>query len=143
MVSRTGTDIVGSINGHAALGKGKYLTGITGFDEAGLRISTTTTTAGGKGYVSVSSGIAAQLSDRLGYITDPFRGTIASRNDALRDVIDDIDDRIEIKERRLEIMEESLRKEFANLEVLLSSMQAQMDYLSSQLNGLPQLYMGG
>jgi flagellar hook-associated protein 2 len=143
MITRTGTDIVGTINGHAALGKGKYLTGITGFDEAGLQISTTSTTAGGKGYVSVSSGIAAQLSDQLEYITDPFRGTIASRNDALRDVIDDIDDRIEIKERRLEIMEESLRKEFANLEVLLSSMQAQMDYLSSQLNSLPQLYMGG
>jgi flagellar hook-associated protein 2 len=143
MLTRTGTDIVGSINGHAALGKGKYLTGITGFDEAGLRISTTTTIAGGKGNVSVSSGIAAQLSDQLGYITNPFKGTIASRNDALRDVIDDIDDRIEIKERRLEIMEESLRKEFANLEVLLSSMQTQMDYLSSQLNSLPQLYMGG
>ena len=143
MLSRTGTDIVGTINGHAALGKGKYLTGITGFDEAGLRISTTTTTAGGKGSVSVSSGIAAQLSDQLEYITDPFRGTIASRNDALQDVIDDIDGRIEIKERRLEIMEESLRKEFANLEVLLSSMQSQMDYLSSQLNSLPQLYMGG
>jgi flagellar capping protein FliD len=37
-------------------------------------------------------------------------------------------------------MEESLRKEFANLEVLLSSMQAQMEYLLTQLNSLPQLY---
>ena len=141
MLTRTGADIVGTINGHAAIGKGKYLTGITGFDEAGLRISTTATTAGGRGYISVSSGIAGQLSDHLDYVTDPFQGTIASRNDTLQDVIDDIERQIESKEKRLEVMEESLRKQFVNLEILLSSMQAQMEYLTTQLNGLPQLYM--
>ena len=141
MLTRTGADIVGTINGHAAIGKGKYLTGITGFDEAGLRISTTATTSGGRGYVSVSAGIAGQLSDHLDYVTNPFKGTIASRNDTLQDVIDDIERQIETKEKRLEIMEESLRKQFVNLEILLSSMQSQMEYLTTQLNGLPQLHM--
>ncbi|MDX1778495.1 MAG: flagellar filament capping protein FliD, partial [Thermodesulfobacteriota bacterium] len=75
------------------------------------------------------------------YVTDPFKGTIASRNDTLQDVIDDIERQIESKEKRLEVMEESLRKQFVNLEILLSSMQAQMEYLTTQLNGLPQLYM--
>lgn len=140
MLTRKGTDIAGTINGHAALGRGRYLTGIAGFDEAGLRISSTTTAAGGKGSISVSSGIATQLSDQLKYITNPSSGSIAARNDAFQDVIEDIEGQIEIKEKRLAVMEESLRRQFANLEILLSSMQAQLDYLSTQLNNLPTLY---
>ena len=143
MLTQIGADVVGTINGHAAVGRGKYLTGITGFDEAGLRISTTATAAGGKGYVHVSSGIASQLSTLLDSVTDPGKGTVASRNNALQDIIDDIDSQIEVKEDRLEDMEERLRRQFVNLEVLLSSLQAQSDFLSSQLNSLPQLYMSG
>ncbi len=76
-------------------------------------------------------------------VTDPGKGTIVSRNNALKDIIDDIDKQIEVKEDRLEDMEERLRRQFTNLEVLLSSLQVQADYLSSQLNSLPQLYMSG
>jgi flagellar hook-associated protein 2 len=141
MLTKTGTDVTGTINGHAAYGDGKYLTGATGFEEEGLKISTTTTTAGGKGYIYVSSGVAAQLSTQLNNVTDPDEGTIAYRNDAYQDMIDDIDDQIEIKEERLLDMEEMLRKQFVNLEVLLSSLQVQADYLSTQLNNLPTLYM--
>ena len=57
------------------------------------------------------------------------------------DIIDDIDDQIEIKERRLVDMEESLRKQFVKLEVLLSSLRVQADYMSTQLSNLPSLYM--
>ena len=141
MLTKTGTDVVGTINGHAAYGDGKYLTGANGFEEEGLKISTTTTTAGGKGYIYLSSGVAAQLSTQLDYITDSDEGTIAYRNDAYQDIINDIDERIEIKEERLLDMEEMLRKQFVNLEVLLSSLQVQAEYMSTQLNNLPTLYM--
>jgi len=141
LLTKIGTDVVGTINGHATYGKGKYLTGATGFDEAGLKISTTTTAAGGKGYIYVSTGIAAQLNTQLDYITDPNEGSIAYRNNAYQDIIDDIDEQIEIKEERLLDMEEMLRKQFVNLEVLLSSLQIQAEYLSMQLNSLPELYM--
>ena len=141
MLTKTGTDVVGTINGHAAYGDGKYLTGANGFEEEGLKISTTVTVAGGKGYIYVSSGVASQLSTQLDYITDSDEGTIAYRNDAYQDIIDDIDERIEIKEERLLDMEEMLRKQFVNLEVLLSSLQVQADYMSTQLNNLPALYM--
>jgi hypothetical protein len=141
MLTKTGTDVVGTINGHAAYGDGKYLTGANGFEEEGLKISTTTTTAGGKGYIYLSSGVAAQLSTQLEYTTDPNEGSIAYRNDAYQDIIEDIDERIEIKEERLLDMEEMLRKQFVNLEVLLSSLQVQADYMSTQLNNLPSLYM--
>ena len=56
-------------------------------------------------------------------------------------MIGNIDQQIEIKERRLEDMEEMLRNQFVNLEVLLSSLQVQADYMSAQLNNLPSLYM--
>jgi flagellar hook-associated protein 2 len=140
MLTKTGTDVVGTINGHAAYGDGKYLTGANGFEEEGLKISTTTA-AGGKGYIYLSSGVAAQLITRLESITDSDEGTIAYRNDAYQDIINDIDQRIEIKEERLLDMEEMLRKQFVNLEVLLSSLQVQADYMSAQLNNLPSLYM--
>jgi flagellar hook-associated protein 2 len=128
---------VGTINGHNAYGKGNYLTGAIGFDEEGLQISTTTTTAGGKGYVYVSSGIGAQLSTQLDFITDSDSGTIAYRNDAYQGMVDDIDNQIGNLEKRLDNMEERLRKQFVNLEVLLSSLQTQSDYMSTQLNNLP------
>ncbi|MBW1839738.1 MAG: flagellar filament capping protein FliD, partial [Deltaproteobacteria bacterium] len=69
MLTKTGTDVVGTINGHAAYGDGKYLTGANGFEEEGLKISTTTTAAGGKGYIYLSSGVAAQLITQLESIT--------------------------------------------------------------------------
>ena len=141
MLTKTGTDVVGTINRHAAYGDGKYLTGANGFDEEGLKISTTATAAGGKGYIYLSSGVAAELITQLDYITDSDEGTISYRNDAYQDIIDDIDGRIEVKERRLEDLEESLRKQFVNLEILLSSLQVQADYLGTQLNNLPTLYM--
>jgi flagellar hook-associated protein 2 len=140
MLTKTGTDVVGTINGHAAYGDGKYLTGANGFEEEGLKISTTTA-AGGKGYIYLSSGVAAQLITRLESITDSDEGTIAYRNDAYQDMIGNIDQQIEIKEGRLEDMEEMLRNQFVNLEVLLSSLQIQADYMSIQLNNLPSLYM--
>jgi len=140
-LSKVGTDVVGTINGHTAYGKGNYLTGAIGFDEEGLQISTTTTTAGGKGYVYVSSGIGAQLSTQLDFITDSDSGTIAYRNDAYQGMVDDIDNQIGNLEKRLDNMEERLRKQFVNLEVLLSSLQTQSDYMSTQLNNLPKLYM--
>jgi flagellar hook-associated protein 2 len=140
-LSKVGTNVVGTINGHAAYGKGNYLTGAIGFDEEGLKISTTTTTAGGKGYVYVSSGIGAQLSTQLDFITDSDSGTIAYRNDAYQGMVDDIDNQIGNLEERLDNMEERLRKQFVNLEVLLSSLQTQADYMSTQLNNLPKLYM--
>jgi len=141
MLTRTGTDVAGTINGHAAYGDGKYLTGANGFEEEGLKISTTTTAAGGKGYIYLSSGVAAQLITRLESITDSSEGTIAYRNDTYQDIIDDIDQQIEVKTGRLEDMGESLRRQFVNLEVLLSSLQVQADYMSTQLNNLPSLYM--
>jgi flagellar hook-associated protein 2 len=141
METETGTDVVGAINGHAAYGDGKYLTGANGFDEEGLKISTTTTAAGGKGYLYLSTGVAAQLITKLDSIVDANKGTIAYRNDAYQYIIDDIDEHIETKERRLENLEESLRKQFVNLEVLLSSLQIQADYMSAQLNNLPTLNM--
>ncbi|MBW2553638.1 MAG: flagellar filament capping protein FliD, partial [Deltaproteobacteria bacterium] len=98
---------------------------------------------GGKGHIHVSSGIASQLSTLLDSVTNPGKGTIASRNNALKDIIDDIDKQIEVKEDRLEDMEERLRKQFVRLEVLLSSLQVQAEYLSSQLYSLPQIYMPG
>jgi flagellar hook-associated protein 2 len=141
MVTKTGTDVVGTINGHVAYGNGKYLTGASGFEEEGLTISTTTTIAGGKGDIYLSSGVAARLSTELESLINADKGAIAYRNNTYQDIVDDIDDQIEIKERRLEDLEVRYRRQFANLEVLLSSLQAQMDYLSTQLKSLPSLYM--
>jgi len=85
--------------------------------------------------------VAARLSTQLDSLINANKGTIAYRNNTNQDITDDINDQIEIKETRLENLEVSLRKQFANLEVLLSSLQAQMDYLGAQLNSLPSLYM--
>ncbi len=138
LVSRSGADVVGTINGHAAYGKGKYLTGATGFPEEGLRISATA--AGGKGHIYLSSGVAARLIAQLDPVINVNKGAFAYRNKTYQAMIDDIDDQIETKETRLNDMEVNLRKQFANLEILLNSLRSQGEYLSTQLNNLPGLY---
>lgn len=63
-------------------------------------------------------------------------GAIAAARDSLTGQIDDYDDRILAFEQRLELREETLRRQFVGLETALSQMQAQGNWLAGQLSGL-------
>jgi len=134
-----GVDIAGSINNHVANGSGNVLTAASGFPEEGLRISTTSNQTGLFGTISVSLGIADLLPSILDSYVDPNTGVLKSKENSMQGSIDDITERMDRMEKKLEEKEERLRAQFARLEVLLSKYDAMAQYLTNALNALPTI----
>ena len=81
-ISVTGLNVAGSINGVAALGSGRVLTGATGDASEGLLVSIVGGTLGGRGTVTFSRGYASQLNTLMDGLLGTT-GLIASRSDGL------------------------------------------------------------
>jgi len=119
-VSDTGTDIAGSINGHAAGGSGLTLTGAAGNPEEGLSLTIAQTATGSYGSITVTSGTTVpdgssplvNLQSALKSITDPLEGPIHFATDSLNQNIRTLNDRISDFQDRLEVQRELLTREF-------------------------------
>lgn len=130
----SGADVAGTINGIAATGSGQSLTGTGDLD--GLLLTITASAAEvagaggtlGLGSVTISSGLAATFEEYLDSITGTG-GNIDRAQERWENAISDADDRIEDLERRIELREVFLRRQYAALE----SSMAQLTGLSSQL----------
>ena len=134
-----GVDIAGTINSHVAIGKGNVLTAASGYPEAGLKISTTSSQTGLFGTITVSLGMADRLPSMLDSYVDQDSGILKSKESSMQDSIDDIATRIERMEKRIAEKEERLYAEFARLEVALAQYDAQAQYLSNVLYAIPTI----
>lgn len=85
-------------------------------------------------------GLAATFQDYLESQTSVTEGMLAGRESNITSGISRIDDRIEQMEKRLEKREETLRAQFNAMELLVSTMNAQSDYLTQALSGLENLW---
>ena len=131
-----GVDIVGSINGHVAVGKGKTLTAAAGFPEAGLSISTTTNQTGLFGTISVSRGIADLLPSIIDSYSNSETGILKLKESAMKDSISDMESRILRMQAKLVDKEERLVAQFARLEVLLSKYDTISQFLTNTVTAL-------
>jgi flagellar hook-associated protein 2 len=129
-------DVAGTINGVAASGSGRSLTGATGTAVEGLKLEVVGGVTGSRGSVNYSQGYAYLL-DKLASQMLGANGTVASRTDGLNKSIEDIADRREILNRRLEETERRLRAQFTALDGLLAKLRASSDSLSRMLATLP------
>ncbi|MHC4893984.1 MAG: flagellar filament capping protein FliD [Planctomycetota bacterium] len=75
------------------------------------------------------------LDDQTGPNGEALKGLISARQETLQSNIDDIDDRIESLEFRLEGFEQQLITQFAALEETMSSLNAQQGFLGSLNSG--------
>jgi flagellar hook-associated protein 2 len=130
-----GQDIAGTINGEAATGSGQYLTGKE--DEAnvdGLAVKYTGTGIGDVGSIKLTLG-AAELFDRtLFNITDPIEGYVAFKQDSLEGSISDLETQIEELENRLALKMERMIDRFVHMEIALSKIKNQSQWLAGQIN---------
>lgn len=131
-----GVDATGTLNGVAASGSGRYLTGATGNDVEGLKIELLGGVTGDRGTVGYSQGYAYQL-DKLMTQLLASGGPIESRTAGLNNSIKDIDSRREAMTTRLEATEKRLRAQFTALDSLVAQMRSTGDYLTRQLANLP------
>lgn len=130
-----GVDVAGTINGESATGSGQTLTGDddeTNID--GLSVKYTGTATGDIGTVTLTLG-TAELFDRVLYnITDTYDGYVAFKQDSLEDSISRMETRIEDMEDRLDAKMERMINSFVRMEVAMSRIQSQSQWLSGQLD---------
>jgi flagellar hook-associated protein 2 len=133
-----GLDVAGTINGVAATGKGRILSLEQEGDSAsGLRLrydgSSPTSTR-----FTLTIGVAEGFWRELDALTDPVGGTIYHRTGALERTIADIKGDMADMEGRLEVRRQRLIRQFTAMEKTLSALQAQMSWLTGQINSLSQ-----
>ncbi len=136
-----GLDVEGTINGEEAEGSGQFLTGKEGNDTTdGLRLRITMTAAdlvdGVEGTITPTKGVASQISDTVTSLTLPIDGTFARRVLSYQKQIETIEGRIEDIDERLAIRRQTLLQQFYDMEVALSRMAAEQQFLTQQLAGI-------
>jgi flagellar hook-associated protein 2 len=135
--SAEGVDVAGTINGHSATGKGNVLTSSSGFAEDGLSVSTTATTPGLYGTISVSRGVGDRLNASLDAFTNATTGIFVSKTNQWQKSIDTIQDTISKINDRATQEGNRLRDQLVQLESTLGQLQSTGSFLSTQLAKLP------
>jgi flagellar hook-associated protein 2 len=85
-------------------------------------------------------GIGTMMQDYLGSLTSPTDGLLAGRKKSIETNMARIDKQINLTESRLEKREETMRRQFSAMEQLVSTMNSQSSFLSSQLQSLENLW---
>ena len=127
--------VAGTINGEAAAGSGQILTGDD--DEAnvdGLVIKYTGTATGDVGTIKLTLGTADLFDRALFNIADSYEGYVAFKQESLQSSIKSFETQIEEMEERLERKMEMMINRFVAMEVALSKIQNQSQWLSGQIN---------
>ncbi len=132
-----GVDVAGTINGEAATGSGQMLTlsSTSSNNAAGLSVVYTGTAATSTNF-TVTIGIAELLNRQLGFITDESGGYVTFKEASLQNSIDGYEDRISELEAMLSRKMESMIDRFVAMEVAISELSTQSEWLSGQLSAL-------
>ncbi|MBI3815296.1 MAG: flagellar filament capping protein FliD, partial [Nitrospinae bacterium] len=98
---------------------------------------------GSYGTVTVSPGVAEQLTSEIKYLTDKsYKGMIFAEEEDIQKKTKDINGQIDNLNSRINKKENDLKGRFTSLEVALSKLQGQSSYLSQQLANLNNLAPG-
>lgn len=98
--------------------------------------------------ISGERGFAFQIGEVLKLYTRPNDGLLAMREKGIQNRIKEVDQRIEVAERRFESRGKSLTDKFAKMEASLGALQQQQQYMSATLGsigggGMTTQLMGG
>jgi flagellar hook-associated protein 2 len=131
----SGQDVAGTINGEAALGSGQTLTGAAGnASTAGLSVQYTGSANGAAaGNVKLTLGLGALLSNTLLNISDPINGYLTFKETSLEESISGYQTRISDMEARLALKQEAMIARFTAMEMAISNIQSQSNWLTAQL----------
>ncbi|MCJ7618400.1 MAG: hypothetical protein MUO43_17890, partial [Desulfobacterales bacterium] len=132
----TGLDVVGTIDGEDATGSGRVLTGDDGntnTDGLSIRYSGTANDTD-VGTITLTLGVAELFERALYNITDSIDGYAAFRQDSLQNRIEDFEDQIEQMEAFLDRKMETMINRFVAMEMALSKIQSQSDWLAGQIS---------
>ncbi|MBW1961901.1 MAG: flagellar filament capping protein FliD, partial [Deltaproteobacteria bacterium] len=133
-----GVDVAGTINGESATGSGQLLTGDdpgSGSSSVeGLTIKYTGTTTGSQGTVKLTLGVAELFERTLYDITNISDGYLDFKIESVSESIDDFTTQIQEMEDRLDRKMENMINRFVTMELTLSQIQSQSNWLTGQIN---------
>ncbi|MBW2646837.1 MAG: flagellar filament capping protein FliD, partial [Deltaproteobacteria bacterium] len=143
--SDSGVDVAGTINGEAATGSGQVLTGdapqegeTTSAEGLSVRVTLTpdqlVSQGEAQGNVKITMGVAEKFDRKLYDITDSVDGYVSFKQDSLQDSINSFKTQIENMEAFLDRKTESLINRFVAMELALSRIQNQSNWLAGQIN---------
>jgi len=124
----------GTINGHATTISGDTLTGQSGYSEYGLAVKINLVDGTYNGTVRLQVGKNGQFTDKLDDLLSVSSGPVNILINNYQDIIDGIDAKIEAETRRVEGVRKRLTEQFARVDAILSTLNQQSQYLTSQLS---------
>jgi len=125
LLAATGTDIIGTINGESATGKGQLLTGSKGnANTDGLLIRVNSQITGTHGNLVFTQGLAAQSKYVAQSFSDSIDGTLTKYASSLGDQVTDINAEIKAQQDRITDYETGLRTQFASMESAISQIKS-------------------
>ncbi|MDQ2686522.1 MAG: flagellar filament capping protein FliD [Armatimonadota bacterium] len=121
-----GQDVAGTINGEAATGKGRTLTGNAGnANTEGLQLLVSATSAGDYGHVTVTHGVADSLTSLVKGILDPDTGSLFGAEKTLNAQITDTEQQIQKMQDQVSAYTDYLQQMFTAMETRVSELQSQ------------------
>lgn len=132
----TGVDVVGTIGGHEAEGRGRILVGAEDTEVEGLMIEYEAADTGQVGEVTFSRGVASVVEEQLEDFLGSGPATVDGVVRGLDDQVGRLQDRISRMEDRLASRRETLIRRFSALEEALAEADARGQFLAAQLGTL-------
>jgi flagellar hook-associated protein 2 len=135
-----GEDVAGTINGEAATGTGRTLTGNAGdAHAAGIRLLVTATTAspagGVTGHVTLTHGVADGLNAALTQILDPTNGSVIGAENGLNSQVSAAQAQITQIQTTVTNYTAYLTQLFSDMETRVSALQAQGSAFTAAFGG--------
>ena len=127
-----GLDVAGSLNGVAASGFGKILTGAVGSASDGLRLEINGGLTGERGSIAFSQGYASLLTGLMSTFVGAG-GAIAGKTDGLQSSIKSLGRTREGLNDKLAAIEKRYRTQYSALDTMISKMNTTSNFLAQQL----------
>ncbi len=118
-----------------ATGNGETLTGISG-DAKGLMVRYSGSATGAVGSLTLTYGVAELFDRSLNSVTDTVGGTISQAEKNIQDRIDTLGKNVTKMQERIDAKMQTLENQFIHMESILSTLQTQSNWLTSQVNSL-------
>ncbi|MBF0289968.1 MAG: flagellar filament capping protein FliD, partial [SAR324 cluster bacterium] len=135
-----GQDVIGTIDGEDAEGRGQLLVGKTGTDAEGLRLFVDLIEdqigPGSETKVLITKGIGAQLDEKLKNLLDPVKGDVKRASKDVAEQIRAYDQQISQLNKRIDGKRKELQIKFAKLDSKMGRLKSQQSYLGQQLAAL-------
>ncbi len=134
----SGLDVAGTIDGESATGSGQILTGNDGNTNTdGLSISYRGNADNiDVGTFKMTLGVSEQFDRALFNITDSIDGYVTFKQNSLQEKITSITEQIEQMEDRLDKKMQRLINQYVSMELTLSQLQNQSDWLTGQVSAI-------